>query len=187
MKRVAGFSLIELVIILFLTGAILGMVGALVRQTFGSLRFLQEKSQTVQSATLGLERLASELREATGAPEIGANSLAFTKVIPAAPEAVGNEVNDFLFVDNWNRDYGAIGQEATISYNRTGQRTLRRTAPGVPASDVATSVDTFVVDQNYTDSQPFNVPNAYRIRLALQEQRRVVVFTTIVVCPGVGP
>lgn len=190
-RKISGFSLIELVIVLFLTGAILGMVSALVRQTFSSLRFLQEKSQTVQSATLGLERLASEMREMTRPPTIGTNSVEFLKVLPGAPEAVGNDVNDVLFVSTWDRDYGSIGQQGTIRYARTANRNLQRRAPGLPVSDVATSVDSFVVDRDYVDGQSFNnsgnVNNAFRIRLSLQEQRRVVVFTTVVVCPGIGP
>ena len=61
-KRAArAFTLIEMVILLFLAGVILFAVSRLTRETYKSLVFLREKAQTYESAVLGVERLLDRL------------------------------------------------------------------------------------------------------------------------------
>ena len=87
MRRLRGFSLIEIVVVLALTSAILYTVALLTQRTVKTLNFLQRKSESIQSATLGCERLCSEMREAVTRPSTGGSS-SWRKVIPSAPIAI---------------------------------------------------------------------------------------------------
>lgn len=189
----SAFTLIEMVIVLFLTGLILGAVSILVARTFDSLKFLEEKSRTLESATLGCERLASELREAvelvSGLPS---NELRFKKVKPSAPKAVGNEPMpppltalddpadyvepDILPVD-WIRSYSAPTNHLfEVHYWVDSNDHLQRKA-GNETAIVATDVNEFMVS-------PLTGTSSFLVALSIQEQRRVVVFETVVNCPG---
>lgn len=183
MKANRGFSLIEILIVLSLTGVILGLVATLVSRTYQTMNFLQEKSQTLQSATLGLERLSSELREAVDIDTLG--PLVFKKVNPTAPEAVDNDPTDFVDFAGWDRTYGAIDQLATVTYSDEAvAEKLTRTVSfdgETSSSTVANAVNAFEV------TRPNTVQNCFQIVLTLQEKRRLYTFVTVVTVPGVDP
>lgn len=169
-----GFSLLEIMIVLGLTSLILFMVSALFSQTTKTLKYLKEKSRTVESATLGCERLASELREAVDiVSPIALGQIRFSKISPSAPDLIGNSLDDPP--ETWLRQYRS-GQRAQIEYSVDTDSKLLRTASGQTAL-VASEVNLFQVEQLPT-------PGALKIRLSLQEQRRVVVFESVVICPA---
>lgn len=172
-----GFSLVEMVIVLFLTGAILLAVAKLISQSVGTLKFLQEKSQTMESATLGCERVASELREAVRLQSFTSGLLRFHKVRPSAPEAVGNDYADVtISAEDWKRDYSEINQLAEVVYQVNPDSQLIRTAEGQSGA-VATKVNSFVVA---------TAPGVgcFTVTLSIKEARRVIAFKTAVTCPG---
>jgi prepilin-type N-terminal cleavage/methylation domain-containing protein len=182
-RRQRGFSLMEVLVVLSLTGVVLGMVATLVSKTYETMKFLQEKSQTMQSATLGLERLSSEFREAVGFTSF--TPLLFQKVNPVAPEAVGADPADFVGFATWNRDYGAISQIATVEYSDAivSEKLIRNVTFGgnSTSSVVANAVNAFQVTRPYTSQ------NSFQIVLTLQEKRRLIAFTTVVTVPGIAP
>lgn len=182
-KRAGAFSLMELLVVLSLTGLVLGLVATLVSKTYETMKFLQEKSQTLQSATLGLERLSSELREAVG--PVATSPLSFRKVDPQAIEVVGADPLDFVGFELWDRNYGATSELATVLYSDVispNQLTRRVTFRGNSMdSIVATSVNAFQV------ARPFAAQNSFEVTLTLEEKRKLVTFTTVVTCPGVAP
>lgn len=170
----AGFSMVEVVIVLFLTGVMLFAVSGLISRTLETLKFLQEKSQTLESATLGCERLSSELREAVSVTTpIPIGKVSFVKVKPQAPLAVGND----MAADpvGWTRSYSG-GQLARVTYDVDAESRLLRTVDSV-SHLVATDVNAFVVT-------PAAGAGSYLVSLSLQEKRRVIVFETIVTCPA---
>ncbi len=172
-----GFSVIEMVIVLFLTGAILLAVAKLVAQSYDTLKFLQEKSQTMESATLGCERVASELREAVSPPSFTSGFLSFNKVRPSAPEAVGNDYTNLSIpAEGWNRDYSEINQLAEVVYQVNSNSQLMRTAGGQSGA-VATKVNSFIV-------ATASGAGCFTVTLSIREQRRVIAFRTAVTCPG---
>lgn len=182
----AGFSLIEILIVLALTSVILLTASSLFSQTMKSLKFLKEKSRTLESASLGCERLASELREAVEVEDpIPLGRIRLKKVKPAEKMLLGlpsltAEEREALGPPNtWgaeDRQYSS-GQLATIEYKVDTESRLFRTAGGTTAL-VARDVNLFQVEHLGS------VRGAYKIRLSLQEQRRVVVFESIVTCPA---
>lgn len=181
-----GFSLMEIMIVLGLTSVILLTVSSLFSQTTKTLKFLKEKSRTLESASLGCERLASELREAVEVENpIPLGRIRFKKVKPSENTLLGlpllnEEQRDALGPPNtWgNEDREYTGtQLAAIEYEVDDDSKLLRTAAGSTAL-VAREVNLFQVE-------PLGgVYGIYKIRLSLQEQRRVVVFESIVTCPA---
>jgi prepilin-type N-terminal cleavage/methylation domain-containing protein len=174
-RRDQGFSLIEIVIVLFLTGVMLFCVSGLTDRTFKTLKFLQEKSTTLESASLACQRLAQEMREMVTAPTLGATSVTFSKVIPSSPLGVGNDRND-PNPENWLRAYPSA-QRASINYSMNVDK-VRRRVNSEPSMDVAVDVNAFAVSQ-------VDNPGNYLIRLTILEDRRAVVFEIIVNCTGV--
>ena len=176
-----GFSLIEIVVVLFLTSVILLAVGSLTQKTLDSLKFLREKSDSMMSATLGCERLAGEMREMVQVPDIDpARSIRFRKVNPNSSPALGNNFQDETVSPPhlWARDYVAAGQTVEVFYDAPGE-VLTRSLSGGPAIPVAANVNTFNV------APLAGPPGAFTVTLAIREKRKVATFTTIVYCPGI--
>ena len=172
----AGFSLIEIVIVLFLAGIMLYCVAGLTDRTFKTMKFLQEKSSTLESASLACQRLGAEMREMVEDPTLGASSVEFSKVIPQSALTVANVPADDP--TTWSRTYPA-GQKATVTYSMSpGSAKVVRQVNSEPSIDVATDVNTFQVTE-------LNHPGNYLIKLTMLEDRRAVTFETIVICPGV--
>jgi type II secretory pathway pseudopilin PulG len=189
--RAKGFSLIEIVFVLALTSAILYAVALLTQRTLGSLNFLQKKSESIQSATLGCERLTSEMREAITQPSQG-NSTSFVKVRPSAPPALGiappppappvpapPPAGAPVDAHLWPRTYPG-GVRLTIQYAVNGEN-LERSVTGDPTTVVATSLNDFQV------SKVAGTDRSFRVDLSVVEQKRVAIFTSYVFCPGVPP
>jgi hypothetical protein len=175
-----------MIVTMALTGAVLYAVALLIGQTVGSLNFLREKSESIQSATLGCERLCSELRETIVTPTTG-TSVTLVKVMPSAPVAVGNPERPLpppapppaLPSHLWNRAYGA-GDRVRVTYAVSGDH-LTRQAASDPATVVATRVNAFNV------SAVPNTASTYQVDLSIQEKIRVLTYTAVVFCPGVTP
>jgi hypothetical protein len=172
-SRAPGFSLIEIVIVLFLTGLMLYCVANLTDRTFQTMNFLQEKSTTLESASLACERLSTEMKEMISVPVVSP-PVSFTKVIPSVPRYVGND--PAANPDDWLRSYPS-GQTATIKYSMVGDKILRQ-VNSEPTLEVAVNVNAF-------DVSTINRDGDYLIKLSILELRRVVSFETIVICPGV--
>lgn len=177
-----GFTLIEILLVMLMTAMILLMVSQLTSQTFGTLRFLQQKSQTLQSASLGLDRLSSELREAVEVTQVG-GTLIFDKVNFAAPECVNNALSDPPTA--WVRSYADINQIGTVTYTVTNG-VLNRTASfgGTQTTAVATRVDDFNVERSPTLSGRATRNNVFLVTLAINEDRRIATFEAVITVPG---
>lgn len=198
--RVArAFSLVEVVLVLFLTGLILLIVSRLTQRTFTTLRFLEEKAETVQSATLGIERLSSELREAVQVS--GYSPLTFRKVDPSAPYALDQDLDSSADsnpgdppVDSdfstWKHSYASDAfdrdQLGTVTYSLSASMLTRTAQKGGRSltTQVATHVNSFVAIPAPNLGGQATASNVVQVTLSLQEQRRVVTFSTIVVIPG---
>lgn len=178
--RLSGFSLIETVIVLFLAGLMLGAVILLTRQTLSTLKFLQEKGTTIQSATLGCERLCSEMREMIALNSLAGDQIAFSKVTPSSPIAVNNPIAsppDPIVpppTHTWTRSYTNL---VTVDYRKVGEDMIRQVS-GDPAALVATSVSGLAI----TSGGPVGT---FRVELTIKEERRLVSYVNFVSCPGI--
>lgn len=170
-------------VVLFLTAGMLYCVAKLTSETLSSLKFLQEKSATTESATLACQRLASELKEAVEMLRVGSD-LEFRKVRPSADPVVGNRGE--TDPDQWKMEYPA-SSVSTIRYRLDDSKVTRQVIGNSEDStlgplEVATNVNVFDV-QAYSPTQR----HIYRVVLTILEQRRSVTFQTIVLCPGLDP
>lgn len=175
-----GFSLIETVIVLLLTGLLLGSVASLAGRTIETLSFLKEKGETLQSATLICERMASEMQEMIQAPTgLGTGTFSFVKVNANAPYVMNLDFDDPVASPPhlWTRDYVATGDDVTVAYTETLPQVFR-SVDGGPATLVAGKVNTFRVDNSGT-------LGTYDITLAILEKKRLFSFVARVNCPGV--
>lgn len=171
-----GFSLIEVVIVLFLTSILLLAVSRLLSQTLGTLQFLQEKGQTSESASLGCERLASELMEAIKVNLTPSDEVSFSKISASAADVIG--IIATTEPSTWPRAYPASHQ-VNITYKVDANSSLKRTVGLEAPSTVATEVNSFVV-------QPYSSGGSgtFLVTLSLQEKRRVLTLETIVSVPA---
>ncbi len=176
-----GFSLIEVVFVIFLAGIVMFCVAKLTQNTLNTLTSLERKAEIFQGATLGCERLASEMREMIGSATIGATAVTFRKIAPTLPGAIPREQTP-LAVGNdpeadpmtWDREYTNL---STVRYFTTGEQLMRQ-VDSHQATLVANHVNDFRVTPNGVDG-------SYRIALSMRDQRRIYVFETLVYCPGV--
>lgn len=181
-KSRAAFTLIEMVILLFLAGVILFAVSRLTRETYKSLNFLREKAQTYESAVQGVERLTSDMREAVTQPTITGDSVSFSKVKPAEDVAKGGAPRPHPLDPSYETyvpptgPYGG-GQRVTVTYRIAGGN-LEREIGGF-RSVVAEDVNDFIVTPRGSGS--------YEVVMTIQENRRVQTFHSFVTCPGVAP
>lgn len=173
------------------------MVSRLTSSTFSTLKFLQEKAQTLQAATLGIERLTSELREAIQINSL--SPLSFRKVDPIAPFAL-NYDNDntanpgdpdpSIDPNGWSDTYASDADGSnflgTVIYTLSGEVLTRQAsrAGNSLTSQVATNVNDFTVEQAPSLAGTPTGPHVFRVRLSLVEQRRVVNFESVVLVPG---
>lgn len=180
-------------IVILLTGLVMMMVSRLTSATFQSLKFLREKAQTLQSATLGLERLSSELREALFVDSLA--PLTFRKVAPSAPVALANPVDDPDPAANWARsyasDFNGDNQLGQVVYALDPSRqVLSRSADfrgDSLDSEVATRVNDFVVERSPALGATSASADVFSVTLTIQEDRRVLTFRTLVSVPGLQP
>lgn len=203
MKPRLGFSLIEVVLLMFLSGIILLMVSKLTKQAFEASRMLDEKAQTMQSARMGLEALSSELREAVEvalSPD-ALEAVTITKVSPSAKQALGIQIEGLdlssaqeAIIEGYKPDghgYLEAGLDkvsvGTVKYFLNDSQELIRKAEydeRLLETSVATGVSAFTVEAKPQLSSYVLPENAYRITLSIEEKRIVKTFTTIVLAPG---
>lgn len=201
MRRVLGFSLIEVVLLLFISGIILLMVSRLTQEVFEASHMLDEKARTIQSARMGIEALSSELREATKV-ELGPNDgepLTITKVSPSAKQALGIKIDgeDISSIQkNIRESYdpaipGYLEADlGTVSYSLNDRAELVREAKYNDRSikvSVAADVNAFVVKAGPEIDGRKALANTYQISLSIEEKRIVRTFVTVVLAPGIRP
>lgn len=178
------------------------MVGKLTTQTFTTLRFLQEKTQTTQSAALGLERLSSELREAVEVMSV--EPLSFQKVNPTAPFVLDYDqdpspaanpgapdfsVDPATWSHGYDEDAFGVNHLGRVSYQRV-DNTVTRTAEFKTQSlttQVAERVNDFSVAQAPVLEGLNTGRNVFEVSLSITEDRRVVAMRTLVIVPGISP
>lgn len=161
-----------------LASVILFGVAQLTQRTLETQKFLRKKSEAIQSATLGCERLASEMREAVTTPSTGGTT-SWRKVTPSQPEVMGipAPTPGPPSSPGWTRAYQP-NQLTTVTYSVTGTN-LERQVTGSSAAPVATEVNSFEVTAVSGRDRTFQV------NLAITEQKRVQTFVAQVFCPGV--
>ena len=169
----------ELMVVMGLASVILFGVAQLTQRTLQTQKFLRKKSEAIQSATLGCERLASEMREAVTTPSTGSTS-SWQKVSPSQTEVMGIPApspGPIPSSPGWTRAYQS-NQLITVTYRMTGTN-VERQVTGSIAAPVATDVNTFEVTTVSGRDKTFQV------KLAITEQKRVQTFVAQVFCPGV--
>lgn len=97
MRGRRGFTLLETVVSIGMVAMVMAFTGLLFHRSFNVLRLLDDKERSRQAARMGLDRITSELREATAIINSG-DSVVFEKIDPTAvivePDPVPTPIND---------------------------------------------------------------------------------------------
>lgn len=163
MKR-SGFTLAETMITLFLIALIFGVVAALIQNGYRVLSFQSKKERSTLAAQVALDRLCSELREATAVDSTGP-TLEFRKV--------DKSVTGRFDTASPPTDY-PFGSLITVRYSTDGQGFLLRQAGGQSAV-LAEGVSGF--NCTLTGAR-------MEIALGVQEQTLLRSLSTVVLLPG---
>jgi type II secretory pathway pseudopilin PulG len=83
MRGERGFTLMETVVSIGMVAMVMAFTGLLFQRSFNVLRVLDDKERTRQAARMGLDRITSELREATRIVAT-ADFVEFEKIDPTA-------------------------------------------------------------------------------------------------------
>ncbi|MBI3929355.1 MAG: type II secretion system protein [Armatimonadetes bacterium] len=180
-RTLRGFSLIEVVITMLLLSMVMTMVSLLLQGSAQVVNFAEAVERTGQAAQLGLERITSELREATEIKSTG-GTLVFEKVDPTRsfdssniPDVPG-PLPDGWTPPGWTR-YPAAAY-LTVTYRSDGTQLVRRV--GSVRQVIAEGITGFDSRQPET--------GVIRLSLTMQERRRTRTLETLVTCPVVvGP
>lgn len=100
MRNRRGFTLAEALLAISLVAVTMGLLGLLFQRSMNVLKVIDDKERARQAGRMGLDRLTSELREATELIDIGATAF-FEKIDPNAvalepPEAIDNPPEDYI-------------------------------------------------------------------------------------------
>lgn len=181
-----GFTLMESLIAMFLVALVMTFTGLLFHRSFEILRTLDDKERTRQASRLGLDRITSELREATQVVSTGSGQLEFVKVDPeavaATPEPAPAEPSDDFTPDPYNAQI-AYPESARllVRYRTENERLLRgvRQLSGGPWTEqvVVVGVNSFVCTPNPESEGEFDV------EVSILDNRRVRTLRSRVVCP----
>lgn len=126
-----GLTLLESLITLFLVSLVLTCVGHLLTQSFRVMRSLDEKERSRQAARMGLDRLTSEVREATAIISAGAGDLSFEKIDPQAvinpPPLAPNDPDPNYVPPAWTpQDAYPDTARLVVQYETQGETLVRR-------------------------------------------------------------
>lgn len=172
-----GFSLMELIVLLALSGVILFAVSRLVSETYQTLTFLREKAQTYEGAVLGIERLTSDLRGAVAFT--GTSPLSFSKVRPSLGMAQGAPPRPYPDPSGYVPPTGPYTDLVNVTYTLNGGTNVLNRQVGAFTSVIAEDVDGFNVTRQGAEN--------FSVVLSIQEQRRIITFQSFVRCPGLIP
>ena len=168
MKQKLGFSLAEMMVVLFLFGAIMGAVGSIMTSAYRVVNVNQAKDNAYLNGVNALERISSEVREALSFSSTG-STLTFRKVNNALDPANGQAPNAGTIVAPY-----AVGDQVQVSYAHIGDD-LIRTVNGGQATVFVTKVTGF--NANVTGA-------SVTISLSVSTRTRIIPFDTEFLWPA---
>lgn len=154
-------------ITLFLIALVFGVVAALIRNGYRVLSFQSKKERSTLAAQVALDRLCSELREATNVDATGP-SLEFRKV----DKSVLGRFDTVTPPTNY-----PFGSLITVRYSTDGQGFLVREAGGQSAA----------LAEGITGFNSALTGARMDIALSVQEQTLLRRLSTVVLMPGLQP
>ena len=151
-----AFTLIEVIVSLVLVGIIAAVAGfGLVKISQGYI-FAKQNSETVQKAQIAMARIAKELEVATS---ISTTSLpTATSITYTRPVSTGTTTTNTITIS---------GGLVTISMSGNTNNTLMNNIVTASSSFTYNYYDTAGTPQQTTTPTAANVPNIYRIDIAL--------------------
>lgn len=182
----AGFTLLESLISMFLLAVVLALTGLLFQRSFVVLRVLDDKERTRQAARLGLDRITSELREATRVEPPSENNLTFEKINPEAVIVSPSPAPTAPPDDFVPAEYGPAQAYPDVARLKVGYsvqnekliRSVSRLTGGASASQVVV-----VGINSFTCTEVEDNPGEYEVKVSVLDNRRVMTLKSLVVCP----
>lgn len=182
----SGFTLLESLISMFLLAIVLTLTGLLFHRSFIILRVLDDKERTRQAARLGLDRITSELREATRVEPPTENNLRFEKIDPdavliAPTPAPTAPPDDFVPAEYGPKEAYPDSTRLLIEYTAQNEKLIRRVArlTGGPASSQVVVVGV----NSFTCTEVEGNPGEFEVKVSVLDNRRVMTLKSLVLCP----
>lgn len=185
-RKSQGFTLAETMLALFLIGLVMSAVALLFHRSFQVLRTLDAKERTRQAARMGLDRMTSELREATFISQVGAGVLSFEKIDPGATAVLPDDVPEVVPDEFEPPQYGPdqAYPESTrleVEYEAVDENLVRRVrVKGSGSWDeqtVVSGVNAFSCVQN-----PDN-EGEVEVTVTVFDNRRAMTLSSRILCP----
>lgn len=180
MRRCRGFTLFEAMIASFLFGMVMLALASLFSDSARVTRYVDLKERTTLALQIGLERISSELREATEIKGTG-STLRFEKIDPLAEFNEGNlpgipdPVPPGWSPGGWTRYAG--GARVDVRYS-VADGVLYREVQG-ERQKVIEGLEGFNSEQPET--------GVIELTVAVAEQNVIRTLSTRVVCPVIVP
>ena len=181
-----GFTLLESLIAMFLIALILTLTALLFHRSFRILRVLDGKERTRQAARMGLDRITSELREATQVNVATLDELEFVKIDPtksvtppaAAPEDPPDNFVPPLYTPAIAYDNSKRLVVRFRTENESLIREVRQASGGPSVSQVVVvGVNSFDCVENPDNKGEFDVT------VSVMDGSRVQTIFSRVLCP----
>ncbi len=183
-----GFTIVEVLLALFLVGLVTGMIAVLFQRSFQIMRLIDDKERARQASRMGLDRITSELREATEILQTGADILSFEKIDPTAvlqapptPPEPDDSLDGFALEEWGPNDYYPATTRLIITYAIDGEnltrRVQRKAGGGGETQVVVVGVNSFTTEANAQNAAEIDVT------LSVRDNRKVTAISSRILAP----
>lgn len=186
-------TLAESLLALFLVGLVMGLLAALFQRSIQVLRFLDDKERARQAGRMGLDRISSELREATKLLSLG-DSVSFIKIDPTkdvsppppAPSPVPSDPDNFV-LPVWTPEMAyPDSARLRVRYDTSDEKLYRQVQQadgGTPTRQlIIEGINSFICRQELEFGVPKN-PGEVIIEVSVRDNERVVILSSRILCP----
>jgi type II secretory pathway pseudopilin PulG len=180
-----GFTLAEALLAISLVAITMGLLGLLFQRSLNVLKVIDDKERARQAGRMGLDRLTSELREATDLLEMS-NVAYFEKIDPNAvavdpPLAPDNPPEDYVPPSYTPQLAYPDSSRLEVRYLTSGDQLLREVrrkgSGGFVRQIVVVGINAFTCRQSVDN------PGEVEVIVSVQDSRRVTTLSSRIQCP----
>ncbi len=187
-----GLTIAESLVAMGLVAVVMGALALLFQRSFGVLRQLDDKERVRQVSRMGLDRILSEVREATRIVSAGTDIVQFEKIDPSAsavppipapppPPAAPEPADDYTPPSYLPEEAYPDSSRLIVTYRIQGEvlvRQVQRKTGGASQSQaVVEGVNSFVATVDDA------TPNKVTVAVSAKEKTRVTSLKGSVLCP----
>ena len=185
MRKSRGFTLAEAILAISLVAVAMGLLGLLFQRSLDVLKLIDDKERARQAGRMGLDRLTSELREATFLTSMGSVA-EFEKIDPTKeavdpPVAPNNPPEDFVPPEYFPTTAYPDSARLQIRYSTADDALVREVRSKGGGGFVRQTVVQGVNSINCTTTP--DTPGQIEVTVAVQSSRRILSLSSRILCP----